>query len=165
MLQCSGEISYEGDLVQHIESVVSQTDWSLEDVTATSIKMLISRDTTLSRLVQYCIDVAGDQYMSEEFYRRYPELLDFLASCGCDNDEILFRSWVQHHPDIFYCKTFNCHGTIIGGCPKMYCDNCGKLYFLHIDDITDTMCSRCAANEMGECGEQSRTRRYHIYTI
>jgi len=145
--------------------ILSNTGLSLQDLVARSINHIISKKEPVSRLLQYCIDLAGDQYISEEFYQNYPELLGFLAKAGCDNEEVLFRSFVISHPDIFDCKQQGCHGKIIGGCPKMYCDTCGKLYFLNIEGVTDTFCSRCVANDLLECTEKSRRRRYLINAV
>jgi hypothetical protein len=138
---------------------------SIEDITSASINQLLRHELPSSRLMSYCLDTAADQYISEEFYQRYPELLTFLKDCGCRNDEVLFREYVETHKDIFKCKTYSCEGKIVGGCPKMYCEDCGRNYFLKIDKITDTMCHNCIANTMGECTEESRRKRHIIFAI
>ena len=132
-------------------------------IASSSIKSLIARDLPESRLLSYCLDEAADQFLSEEFYQKYPELLTFLKNCGCSRDEVLFREFVETHRDIFKCKTYTCTGTIVGGCPKMYCDECGRNYFLQIDSLSGEMCNNCAANKMGECDEDSRRKRHIIY--
>lgn len=159
----SGEVGSPVTIEDSISSAMFEQELSLEDVVFTSIGMLTRRSTPAARIMQYCIDIAGDQYISEEFYQNYPELLKYLDMAGCDNEEVLFRAFVLSHPDIFNCKQLGCHGKIIGGCPKMYCDDCGKLYFLEIEGITDLFCSRCVAREMQECTEKSRRRRYQIH--
>lgn len=128
-----------------------------------SIKSLLSEDYPASRLLNYCLDEAADQYLSEEFYQKYPELLTFLKECGCTKDEVIFREFVETHKEIFRCKTYTCEGTIVGGCPKMYCEECGRNYFLQIDGVSDIMCSNCAADKMKECTEESRRKRHIIY--
>ena len=135
----------------------------LECITAAAINALIHADFPSSKIMRYCTDTAADQYVSEEFYQKYPQLLTFLKKCGCDNDEILFREFIETHNEIFKCKTYTCEGRIVGGCPKMYCEECGRNYFLSIDRITEKMCTNCVANMMGECTEDSRRKRHIIY--
>ena len=148
-----------------IHTLMTDHTYSLQELVSSSLRMLISERSPLARIMQYCLDVAGDQYISEEFYQNYPEILGFLSKSGCDNEEVLFRAYVLSHPDILNCKHLGCHGKIIGGCPKMYCDECGKAYFLNIDRVSDLFCSRCVANELVECTEKSRKRRYLINAI
>ena len=152
----------DSNITQVISGFVANKDLNLPDLLAGCIRLLTTSRTPISRLMQYCVDIAGDQFISEEFYQNYPELLSFLSKSGCDNEEVLFRAYVLSHPDIFNCKQSGCHGKIIGGCPKMFCDSCGKGYYLNIEGVSDLFCSRCVANELIECTEKSRRRRYLI---
>jgi len=161
----SGEITPLQVAEGAVSNLIQGSGLSLEEVAAASIRLLSRTPTPTARLVQYCVDVAGDQFMSEEYYQRFPGLLSFLAKCGCGNEEVQFHDWIQQHPDVFHCKAYQCDGTIVGGCPKMFCDQCGKQYFLQLDGITDTVCDRCVARDLGECSEESRRRRYQIYGI
>lgn len=159
---CSGEIH---NVDTDLTGWLTETKHPIESVVAASVRKLTRENNPTSKLVQYCFDIAGDQYISEEFYQRFPEILDFLAACGCNNEEVLFLAYVQNHPDIFDCKSYDCGGRIIGQCPKMYCDDCGKQYFLDVENITELMCSRCVANSMKECTATSRRKRYQVYAI
>ena len=146
-----------------ILSGILEAGVSIEAITSAAICCLVSSELPSSRLMGFCLDTAADQYLSEEFYQSHPELLTFLKDCGCTNDEVLFREFVVTHQDIFKCKTYTCEGKIVGGCPKMYCEDCGRNYFLAIDNVSDTMCKNCVANMMGECTHDSRRKRHMIY--
>jgi hypothetical protein len=143
-------------------------------ILAEIIKLAVDERTPLSQLLQFTIDIAGDQFVSEEFYQRHGDLLLWLDACGCDNEEIRFRAYVISHPDIFNCKEQGCNGRVEGGCPKMICNECGRLYYLIVDGFTDVMCRRCVAEKLGECKydkdseecpEEDRMRRRRIYAI
>lgn len=163
MGKCTGE--EESSIRREIQAFLSEKGIGLPDLVSMSIWLLTRERSPVSRLIQYCIDIAGDQFISEEFYQNYPELLSFLSKSGCDNEEVLFRAYVLSHPDIFNCKQAGCHGKIIGGCPKMFCNDCGKVYYVNIEGISSLFCSRCVANELIECTEKSRRRRYLINAV
>jgi len=156
----SGECPPAGAIIQ---SIADYCDTSTDEVVASCIKWSIEQEDELGRLMQYASDIMGDQFVSEEFYNRHPRLLDFLDKCGCDNEEVRFRAYVNSHRDIFQCKSPDCDGTIVGGCPRMACDTCGKKYFVNIDKITDLMCSRCVANKRKECTELMRRLDHQIF--
>ena len=162
------------DLKGALLEYANKKEMTVDMVLAKTMKLILSERSPLSQLLQYMVDFAGDQFISEEFYQRHQDLLLWLDACGCDNEEIKFRAFVHTHPDIFTCKEKECDGIIEGGCPKMICNKCGRQYYLSVDDITNTMCSRCVANKLGECKpgvsknactEKDRTRRRVIYAI
>jgi len=47
----------------------------------------------------------------------------------------------------------------------MWCETCGKKYFLKIEDITEAMCESCTANHLNECTNDTRKVRYQIHAI
>jgi len=136
-----------------------------ELVVAEVVKSVATENSPLGKLLQFAVDEAADQFISEELYQRHSGLLEFLAACGCDDEEVQFKSYVQTHSDIFVCKTADCPGKIVGGCPKMYCEFCGKPYFVNIEGISDQMCTRCVSKQIGECDERSRKRRHQIFAV
>ena len=168
-------LSYkELDIHYVIKEYASSRNTSLNMVLAEVMKMVMSERTPLSQLLQYTVDCAGDQFISEEFYQRNTELLLWLDACGCDNEEIRFRAYIYSHPEIFKCKESSCDGIIEGGCPKMVCNKCSRKYYLSVDGISDVMCSRCVADKLGECRYdktngvctiEDRRRRRIIYAV
>ena len=162
------------DLKGALIEYANKKDMSIDMVLAKTMRLILNERSPLSQLLQYMVDFAGDQFISEEFYQRHEDLLMWLDACGCDNEEVRFRAYVSSHPDIFICKEQDCDGIIEGGCPKMVCNKCGRHYYLSVDTITETMCSRCVANKLGECKtstskepctEKDRSRRRIIYAI
>jgi hypothetical protein len=162
------------DIHYVLKEYANSQNTNLNMVLAEVMKSVMSERSPLSQLLQYTVDFAGDQFVSEEFYQRNTELLLWLDACGCDNEEIRFRAYVYTHPDIFECKEPTCNGTIEGGCPKMICNRCARKYYLSVDNISDTMCSRCVADKLGECRydksngtctPEDRRRRRIIYAI
>lgn len=127
------------------------------------IKYEISRETPLSSLLQYAIDVASDEFISEEFYQKYDNVMAFLSVSGTTNMELQFRTYVNAHSEIFLCKEPACDGKLVGGCPKMQCDKCGRLYFINVDNITEKMCGQCIAFKIGECIVEDTEKRRKIF--
>lgn len=146
-----------------LESCAKKTGVEIPGVIASFINWACQQKGPLARLLQFCIDTASDEFVAEEFYQKYPELLTFLAQAGSGHEEVRFRAYVHHHPDIFVCKA--CGGRISGGCPIMVCEACDKLYFVEIADITPTMCERCSASKIGECTLEKRTKRHRIFAV
>jgi len=148
-----------------LAETASLTGISEEMLFAACARYIGNKNTPVGGLVRFVIDVAADQYLAEEFYQHYPELLEMLEQSGCDNTEILFQSYLHTHPLILSCKEQDCNGTIIGGCPKMTCDTCGREYYMIIDGVSTLMCDHCVAAELGECSEHSRNIRRKIYAV
>lgn len=132
---------------------------------ANSIHSIILTKRPIGRVLKMVIDIISDDYISEEHYQKYPEIMDFLISAGSDNEELLWMHYLKTHPDIFKCKNLQCDGRIIGNCPAMWCDTCGKLYMTNIEYITEKMCERCVADHIKECKEEVRKRRHQIYAV
>ena len=162
------------DLHYVLKEYASSHNISLNMVLAEVMKMVMGERSPLSQLLQYTVDFAGDQFVSEEFYQKNTDLLLWLDACGCDNEEIRFRAYIYSHQEILKCKDLECDGIIEGGCPKMVCNKCGKRYYLSIEDISETMCSRCVASKLGECkydrangtcSAEDRRRRRTLYAI
>ena len=145
------------------EDIAKNYDISIEDVISICLRYETKKESPISTLLRYAIDVASDEAIEEEFYQSYPSVLDFLSQSGSANMEIQFMSFVRHHPDIFICKEPNCDGIIIGQCPKMICNKCNRKYYVIIDSITSDMCNQCIAQEVGECVEKNRITRMKIY--
>ena len=68
----SGEITPLQVAEGAVSNLIQGSGLSLEEVAAASIRLLSRTPTPTARLVQYCVDVAGDQFMSEEYYQRFP---------------------------------------------------------------------------------------------
>jgi len=143
------------------ETTIIET--SPTDSLSIGIKNEIDNNGPLSTLLQYAIDVASDEFIEEEFYHTYNDILFFLSESGSTNMELQFMAFVKSHSDIFICKEHACDGHIIGGCPKMQCEKCSRLYFVDIENITDKMCEQCIASKIGECIDSDRKTRRKIF--
>ena len=133
------------------------------DILSAGIKNEIDNIGPLSTLLQYAIDVASDEFIEEEFYHTHNDILLFLSESGSTNMELQFMAFVKFHPDIFICKEHECDGHIIGGCPKMQCEKCNRLYFVDIENITSKMCEQCIASKIGDCTDDDRKIRRKIF--
>jgi len=162
----SGEVApVHQEVVLAVRSLAERHNLPPEMVVAAVVKSVAMESTPLGKLMQFVVDDAADQYIAEEFYQRHEGLLEFLAGCGCNDSDVQFLSYVKTHPDIFVCKTPDCPGRIVGGCPKMFCEICGKPYFVNIEDISKEMCQQCVSFKVKECDERSRKRRFQIFAV
>jgi hypothetical protein len=130
---------------------------------ASHMKSTIDERTPLSRLLQFSLDTAGDQFIAEEFYHRFPDLLHFLSSAGCDNEEVLFRSFVLRHREVMYCRDPFCASPLYGGCPIVICSKCGKKHYLEVEELSELVCSRCVSRQIGECTSEECRKMHQIY--
>lgn len=148
-----------------MESIAEARNTTQELLLADHVGYTISKNIPLSQLLQYTIDTASDQFVAEEYYHRFPDLVTWLARAGTGEEEVVLRDYVQRNPQIFTCREPECKGRIVGACPILYCEACGTEYFLYLDNVSKTMCERCVANELGECSPQRRRTRKPIYGI
>lgn len=150
------------ELIDELREEMGIEDW---EVLALHLHRFTTGTRPISRLLRFAIDVAGDEYLADEFYERYPQLGDFLAIAGCSDEEVQFRSYLRAHPDMLYCRTDSCRSTLYGACPIMTCSVCGRRHYLDVDGLSAKMCSTCVARHLGECTEETTTRMTHIYAI
>ena len=130
---------------------------------AAVIRRLVDTPTPAGKIIRYALDVASDEYIANEFYQVYPELLPFLVQCGTTDEEVRFREWQMNHHDILHCRMKGCSGKLIGGCPVVVCDTCGTHHYVNIEGISTSCCERCAAQKLRECIAENRTRLHTIY--
>lgn len=129
------------------------------------IRHVVNQQTPLSRLLQFALDTASDEFVAEEFYLTHPTILSFLDHAGTDDEEVLFLSYVQGRQDMLTCRRGECKGKIVGRCPAMVCETCGATYYLSVDGISDLMCDRCSGSKVAECTAENRRRRFQIYGL
>lgn len=147
---------------ERLASIAMEIGASVDTVLAMCIHSVIEQRRPISRLLQFVIDSSSEEFMSEEFYHRHPDLLQFLSLAGSDDEEVQFMAYVHSHSEIMRCKKRPCQGTLSGTCPIMTCDTCGTSYFLDIEHVSEKMCSRCSANKINECTAEFRRKRYLI---
>jgi hypothetical protein len=130
-----------------------------------ALEALKKEDRVICSILQYVIDVAAEQFVSEGFYNRYPGLLDFFKRCGTSNEDILFLHFAQTHIDSLYCRNDACNKTpLVGECPMMYCPTCNRRYFIDVDTVTPLICNKCVS--LGkECTEQTRRYAYRLFFV
>ena len=149
-----------------IKQIVKETGESLEVVVARALRTLKDHGGPTGKLLLYCLDEAADQYIANEYYQQFPEILSFLKLAGTSEPEALFRAYMLEHPDILYCRSRGCEGTLVGGCPKIHCDTCGRKYFLQVDDLSAAVCNECVANgnanHLKDCTKKSRECIFRI---
>lgn len=137
-------------------------DMSFKGFLASLINDEIKSKTPLGRLLSYVIDVASDEFLSEEYYNSRPELMEFLVLAGSNDEELRFRNYKRSHAEVFTCKS--CSSSLDGGCPLASCPECGKTYYMIVDKLSQAICNKCAAQLLGECTEEKRNRNYKIFS-
>lgn len=148
------------------QAVVSVRSFRAEQADAAAvIRQLVSSPDPAGKLLKYALDVASDEFVANEYYQAYPEIMSFLVCAGTTDEEILFRDYVYRHQEILYCRKKDCRGHLQGGCPVMICDTCGAKHYLKIDKISDLCCTRCAAQKTKECTEEMRERHHKIFCV
>ena len=132
---------------------------------STQIRELIESKSPIGTMMRMALDTAADQYVAEEYHQRFPEVMEFLVKAGSDQEELLWRYYISTHKELLKCKNKDCEGELVGDCPAMWCNECNKKYYLSVEEYTEKMCSRCAAQHLGECIEAERKKRYVIYAV
>ena len=145
------------------ERLPPRTFTAEQTAAAAVIRRLVDSPDPAGKLLKYALAVASDEFIANEYYQTYPELMSFLVQAGTTDEEILFRDYVYRHQEVLYCRKKGCHGHLQGGCPVMVCDTCGTKHNLVIDHISDLVCTRCAAQKLKECSHDLREKLHRIF--
>lgn len=133
---------------------------------AKTLRRLKRGNRVLASILQYVIDAAADQYISEDYYHYEPKLLTFFKECGCDHEEVLFLHFINTHREALSCRNPECDSiTLIGICPLLECPECKRTYFIDAGDLTKTICSRCAAYHDKTCTEERRRFAHRLFFV
>ena len=148
------------------DQTIAERSYRTEQADAAAvIRRLVASPDPAGKLLKYALNVASDEFVANEYYQSYPELMSFLVQAGTTDEEILFRDYIYRHQEVLYCRKKDCTGHLQGGCPIMICDTCGAKHILKIDTISDMCCARCAAQKLKECTEDMRDRNHKIYCV
>jgi hypothetical protein len=150
-----------GKLTREIQDLALKHGITDEVLLATMIQAFIDRKTPVGRLLKFVIDTASDEFIAEEFYHKYKDILTFLANAGSTNDEVRFLAYHHHHPELFICK--HCGSNLVGMCPSMLCFECGRSYYYNIENISDGMCKYCAFDKLRKSSDDDCRRRKQIH--
>lgn len=161
---CPPALSQE-DTMALITQIAKDKGITESDVVSSVIRATLSFSNHISSLMQYVIDIASDEFMSNDFYRSDPELMSFLASCGTNDEDLQMVNFIESHQDMMVCRNKGCKGKLHGSCPILHCYDCGASYYLHVPELSDTVCGRCVSDIVKKCNKATRMKRPIIYAL
>ena len=152
---------------QSFTSKEKKSGWQNDKISklAVDIANTIKENTPLSNVLRYALDVAADELVNEIYYKKHPELLNFIVNAGCSCSEAKFINYVNNHSEIFVCRNKKCDGVLEGICSKMKCNKCNKVYNITIYGITESLCRSCTARKLKECTVESLEKLTKINCI
>jgi len=161
---CNSPISM-SDINKILEGIKQSKGVTDDEVFASILRYMSSMNTPLGSLTQYIIDIATDEYISNEFYRSSPSLVKFLAEAGTNDEELQMQNFIMNHPEMMTCRNKECKGKLQGNCPIVTCYECGATYYVQVDGLSEIVCERCVSDYVKKCNKEKRKKRPIIYAI